>query len=395
MLKEIILRDFFSFKGEHHIKLSKGVNILLGINGSGMTSFMHALEFLYEGVCGKGLKKLFAEWGGISQVINFSGEGQGNLFSIAFVFDVNRLNQANHNFHFTGDVTYKVTVVNSGSTSYYVSEQLWEGECIHNREIMNYENGQGKIAISSTPPPDHRKDQTFDPQELVLRQIQDIYSFEFVDILRKTINELRIYESFDLRAGSMLRKPVTYSDSANLYPDGTNYANIISEIKDKDPVVYNRLNKDLSNVNHRYEVIDVSFYAGNIIPILRENKLSKNVMVQHISDGTLQYILLLCIFRNRQRGRLIAIDEPERGLHPDMVKSVADMLKETSDTSQYIIATHSALLLNHFSLDDVIVFEKNKDNGSIVSYPDGEDFDDSDLLPGQLWLMGKIGGTRW
>lgn len=35
MLKAIILRDFFSFKGEKKIKLKDGVNLLLGINGSG------------------------------------------------------------------------------------------------------------------------------------------------------------------------------------------------------------------------------------------------------------------------------------------------------------------------------------------------------------------------
>ena len=38
MIKELIIRDFFSFKGEHTIELNTGVNILVGVNGSGKTT---------------------------------------------------------------------------------------------------------------------------------------------------------------------------------------------------------------------------------------------------------------------------------------------------------------------------------------------------------------------
>ena len=43
MIKELIIRDFFSFKGEHTIELNTGINILVGVNGSGKTSFLNAI----------------------------------------------------------------------------------------------------------------------------------------------------------------------------------------------------------------------------------------------------------------------------------------------------------------------------------------------------------------
>lgn len=61
MLKAIILRDFFSFKGEKKIKLKDGVNLLLGINGSGKSSFINSLRILGEGIAGEGLVKLIQE----------------------------------------------------------------------------------------------------------------------------------------------------------------------------------------------------------------------------------------------------------------------------------------------------------------------------------------------
>ena len=61
MLKSIIIQDFFSFRGKKKITLNKGVNILLGINGSGKTSFINALRLLSEGIAGDGLIKLIQE----------------------------------------------------------------------------------------------------------------------------------------------------------------------------------------------------------------------------------------------------------------------------------------------------------------------------------------------
>ena len=119
--------------------------------------------------------------------------------------------------------------------------------------------------------------------------------------------------------------------------------------------------------------------------------------MQHISDGTLRYLLLMGILLNKHRGAIVGLDEPEGRLHPDMINSVAEMLRRASNSSQLIIATHSPLLLNAFTLEDVLVFEKEENNASVVKRYYEEDFDmyEGDLLPGQLWLRGEIGGKRW
>ena len=61
MLKAIILNNFFSFKDTHRIELNEGANLLLGINGSGKSSFINAIRLLSEGVAGDGLIKLIQE----------------------------------------------------------------------------------------------------------------------------------------------------------------------------------------------------------------------------------------------------------------------------------------------------------------------------------------------
>jgi predicted ATPase len=80
-----------------------------------------------------------------------------------------------------------------------------------------------------------------------------------------------------------------------------------------------------------------------------------------------------------------------------MIRSIAEMIKYAAKDSQIIIATHSPLLLNQFELEDVLVFEKDENNSTIVKKVSENDFPDweGDFLPGQMWLLGQIGGKRW
>jgi len=96
-------------------------------------------------------------------------------------------------------------------------------------------------------------------------------------------------------------------------------------------------------------------------------------------------------------GICCCLDEPEIGLHPDMINTVAETIKSASVNSQMIIATHSPQLLNSFEIEDILIFEKDENNKTTVTRKVEDDFEDwnDDFLVGQLWLRGKIGGKRW
>ncbi|MGL5193703.1 MAG: AAA family ATPase, partial [Chroococcales cyanobacterium] len=128
--------------------------------------------------------------------------------------------------------------------------------------------------------------------------------------------------------------------------------------------------------------------------VLREKNLSRSVSIDQISDGTLRYLLLLSVLFNPERGNLVCLDEPETNLHPDMINTVAESLKQASKETQIILTTHSPLLLNLFELEDVLVFEKTEGNETVVNYNFPDEVDE-DFLVGQAWLQGLIGGKRW
>lgn len=402
MLKSIIIQDFFSFRGKKEIKLKKGVNIILGINGSGKTSFINALRLLSEGIAGDGLVKLIQEqWGGYNQVVNFNGERTAPYAQITYIFSYCELNELNPAAGFKADVHYRITIKRSG-TSYVLNEQVYTQHKTKNDTSFTYldfVNGNGKIS-TRTQDGIILQDYTnadVSGQELVLRQINDPIHYLPTHTLRKAIESIAVYNSFDVGEGSKLRVPTEFSTDIRLRKTGANLTQILNELKLNHTFDFERLENTFRNVNPYFRSIEITNLYGQSYLSLREKNMSKVIGALHISDGTLRFLLSECIFYNPQRGNVVAIDEPEGGLHPDMIRSVADMIKYAARQSQIIIATHSPHLLNQFELEDILVFEKNEDNTTIVRRVSENDFPEweGEFLPGQMWLLGQIGGKRW
>ena len=131
--------------------------------------------------------------------------------------------------------------------------------------------------------------------------------------------------------------------------------------------------------------------------LLEEEGLNRSIHLSKVSDGTLQYLCLIAILLNTQGGEFIAIDEPETGLHPDMLYNIAEAIKEASETATVVISTHSAQLLNYFDLETVRVFEKDEENATqVTAYTEG-DFEGwyETFQVGSMWRQGDIGGNRY
>ena len=400
MIKELTIRDFFSFKGEHTIELNTGVNILVGVNGSGKTSFLNAITMLYEGIAGGGLSSLFRQWGSYNAIVNACGEQKPDCFSVTYVFDADVLRKVVSASPFKNEVYYKITVFPIGDgTNYTLCETLYSEDSTGKKKTFSYlefRNGIGQISVRTKSGIEVEKydDGMLSAQELVLRQITDPQRYLPSFVVREAISAIAGYSKFNF---DKVRQPADANDVKRLISTGENLTHLLSNLNNNYTFQYEKIRECLSDINPNFTGIGYNVFGSRLYLSLREKNLSHAIDALHMSDGTLKYLLLLSIFHNPQRGTLVFIDEPESCLHPDMIRSVAKMMKMAAKTSQIIVATHSALLLNAFELDDILVFEKNdKNETQIIRYSE-DDFGDreDELLPGQLWLNGEIGGKRW
>ena len=117
-----------------------------------------------------------------------------------------------------------------------------------------------------------------------------------------------------------------------------------------------------------------------------------------LSDGTLRYLCLLAILCHPSPPPLICIEEPELGLHPDLLPKLADLLVEASKRTQLVVTTHSDILVDAMTEhpEDVVVFEKH-DGCTEAKRLDADHLSVwlEKYRLGDLWLRGEIGGTRW
>ena len=400
MIKELIVRDFFSFKGEHTIELNTGVNILVGVNGSGKTSFLNAITMLYEGIAGGGLSSLFRQWGSYNAIVNACGEVKPDCFSVTYVFDADVLRKVVSASPFKKDVYYKITVFPIGDgTNYTLCETLYSEDNKGKKKTFSYlefRNGIGQISVRTKSGIEVEKydDGMLSAQELVLRQITDPQRYLPSFVVREAISAIAGYSKFNF---DQVRQPADANDVKRLISTGENLSHLLSNLNNNYTFQYEKIIECLSDINPNFTGIGYNVFGSRLYLSLREKNLSHAIDALHMSDGTLKYLLLLSIFHNPQRGTLVCVDEPESCLHPDMIRSVANMMKRAAMTSQIIVATHSALLLNAFELDDILVFEKNGRNETQIMRYSEDDFEnrEGELLPGQLWLNGEIGGKRW
>ena len=209
-----------------------------------------------------------------------------------------------------------------------------------------------------------------------------------------------VYNYFDTTFESVIRQLSPFYSDLKLLPNGENLTHLLNYLNGNNTTAYDKIVSLLRNaINSNFrDLVFSQPTSGKTLLALKEHNLNRAVPVEHISDGTLRFLLLLAIFYNPNRGKLICLDEPEIGLHPDMIRTVADGIKYASQNgTQMIVATHSPLLLNAFDLEDLRIFEKDANNSTIITTKSEDDFENwqGEFLVGQMWLNGQLGGVRW
>ena len=157
-----------------------------------------------------------------------------------------------------------------------------------------------------------------------------------------------------------------------------------------------RVIKALRDLYPSIEDYFVLIEGGTVQVFFLEGDLK--IPATRLSDGTLRYLCLLAILCNPTPPPLICIEEPELGLHPDVLPTLAELLKEASERTQLIITTHSDILVDAMSdCPEAILVEEKTENGTTMTRLDADKLQPwlEKYRLGQLWKSGEIGGTRW
>jgi predicted ATPase len=164
----------------------------------------------------------------------------------------------------------------------------------------------------------------------------------------------------------------------------------------KYPSVKQEIVERLRSIYERAIDYETTIQGGTVQIFLQERGLKHPVPATRLSDGTLRYLCLLAVLLNPEPPPLICIEEPELGLHPDVIHTVAEMLVGASQRTQLVVTTHSEILITALSAhsEAVIVCER-EEQGTTLRRLDPKQITkwlDRYRL-GELWRMGEIGGN--
>ncbi len=359
-LDHITVRGFKSI--EYIDKLEIGpLTVLIGPNGSGKTNFVGVFSFLNAVREGR-LQEYVVKAGGADKVLHFGSQATRRLHvRMSFQGGVNQ---------------YEIDFEPNGADELIVVSEngyFWDRQCPRPYGLALGTAGR-EAAIRR---PDVKG---------IARHVQ------------RHLSSWRLYHFHDTSAGSPLKKTANVNDNRHLRPDGANLAAFLHLLREKHEDSYRfivgsvqqvapffrdftldpqRLNPDKIRLEWRHKGTDAYFDASQL------------------SDGTLRFMALTTLFLQPREYRpsVIAVDEPELGMHPSAITLLAELMKQASTDSQVIVSTQSSLLLDHFEPEEVLVADRVDGATQLTR------LESSRLEPwlgnyslGQLWEKNELGG---
>jgi len=122
-----------------------------------------------------------------------------------------------------------------------------------------------------------------------------------------------------------------------------------------------RVVEEIKEVYPEVERIFTKIRGGTVQVFIEERGFTQPVPANRLSDGTLRYLCLLAILCHPEPPPLICIEEPEIGLHPDVIPMLTRLLTEASKRTQLVVTTHSDALVSALSdsPQSIIVCERD------------------------------------
>jgi predicted ATPase len=386
LIRTILLRNLLSFGPASEEVELLGLNVLIGPNASGKSNLIDAIDVLRA--CPRDLTKPILAGGGVTEWLWKGRPGSPEAEINATVHYPLCSVPLRHHLSFTV-VGQRFALVDE-----VVEDKLlraFGGPGIFYR----YEHGNPVLNVAGAERALRRQDIAAD--QSVLSQYKDPNAYPEITSLGKEYAKIRLYREWDTGRQSALRMPQkTDLPGDFLAEDASNLCLVLNDLESRGmrAALIERLREFHEPISDIYTKVQ----GGTVQLFLREHGLNQPIPGARLSDGTLCYLCLLAILCHPEPPPLVCIEEPEIGLHPDILPAVAKLLVEASQRMQLIVTTHSDALVDALTdtPEAILVCEKHEgsttmrrlDKAALAVWL-------KDYSLGQLWRDGELGGNRW
>ena len=236
------------------------------------------------------------------------------------------------------------------------------------------------------------------PDQSILSQRRDPDSYPELTYLANQLERMRFYREFHVGRHTPPRLPQnTDLQQDRLLEDASNLGLVLSGLLNQPPLKQRILDK-LREFYPSIRDIVISVSGGTVQIFFHEAGLRHPVPATRLSDGSLRYLCLLAVLCHPNPPPVVCIEEPEVGLHPDVIPEVADLLVEASARSQLLVTTHSDILVDALTnVPEAVVVCEKLDGATQLRRLNAEEIGPwvEKYRLGEIWTQGEIGGNRW
>lgn len=381
-------KNILSFGPENEGIELLSLNLLIGPNGSGKSNLIEAINLMRSAP--KEFRDVTRKGGGVSEWI-WKGDPKKPASVEWIVGYPKGVKPLRHFMAFRAEA----------QAFSLDDESVEECEPRHANEngvYFYYRYQHGQPAVNTVKEGQRRlaKD-SIEPDRSILAQRRDPETYPELAWLAQNYERVRIYREWAFGRSAVFREPQK-ADMRNdlLEEDFSNLGLFLNRLKTRFPVAKKAILAGLKDLYEGISDFDVLIEGGTVQVFFTEGDFV--IPATRLSDGTLRYLCLLAILCDPEPPPLICIEEPELGLHPDILPKVADLLRSAATRTQLVVTTHSDILVDAMTETPECVVVCAKEEGRTTMQRLVPEELEQWLVKyrlGQLWTKGQIGGNRW
>lgn len=347
---KILQLDIEGFRSFKKVSWKPGdLNVVIGPNGSGKSNLLRFLELMALSANGS-LGECVQSSGGMGAI---TWDGQVNSISLgARVSPIDEFS-----FPSQQELIYNFGLVRLGQSSSYRIEQealteFYKGKQVTPVKLLERLQLNGRI-IDQEQHVITFSEESITEEESLLSMVRGPFVNNIlIKRFQASLANFKIYHDVRVDQHSSMRQPVVVGLGRILNSDGQNLVTVLHHLYEGDREFKKDLNTAMrAAFGDDYDELRFPPAANTRIQLeVRWKTLKDGQSAANLSDGTLRFLFLLTVLSQPwPLVPLIAIDEPETGLHPSMFPIIAEYAVEASKRSQIIFTTHSPQFLDAFT----------------------------------------------
>lgn len=382
VMKKINHIHIGGFRRLHDLDLPvRPLMVLIGANGVGKTSLLDSLGLLSASAAG-GLNSKLSELGGVTSILTRGKETD----AVTLLVD---MEVPGHE-----PLEYQVCIETKGTgyaISHEVLSQRREGfsepfKHIESRysQIQYFETEERRLVH---PEWEH------DPLETSLSQVPKM--FREPEELRRILGSATQYHALDVSPRSPVKLPQQMKPADLPGADGSELVSYLYYLREQDPA---RFESIVDSLKAAFESLDGLNFppvaAGMLTMTWNDRSFSKPIYMHELSEGTLRFLWLVSLLQSPGLSTITMIDEPEVSLHPELLSLLAELMREASQRTQLIVATHSDRLIRFLRPEEVVVMDIDANGCATATWADEMNLEEwlKEYSLDEVWRMGRMGG---